>query len=220
MKIKATVLWVAAALVLAAMPALSIAQGAHSQFAVSQPQPAQQTQAPAIATRVPFANLPAGSSPIAIVQPQVIAPNPVFIPTQSFLPSQTVVVPNQVFAPTSVFAPTQSMIPDQFVFPGAASPSFQTPAQVLLPPTQLLVPGQTVIPTTTSQPVAPTQAYFGLPPAPQQKLAAPTPGTSRADVLQQFGEPIVTVGTSTNETLYFSDGTKVTLENGQVTGSK
>jgi hypothetical protein len=233
MKVKRTVLWIVAGLVLAVTPSFSIAQGSHSQFAIAQPQPAfAPTQAPAIATRVPFANIPAGSAPIVIIQPQVFVPNPVFIPTQNFVPNHTAVVPNQVFAPTSmfpptsVFAPTQSFIPNQFVLPSSASPSFQMPNQVLLPPTQLLVPGQTVIPmtmpTATPQPaIAPVQTFFGRPSVvPQQRLTAPVRGTSREDVLRQFGQPIVTVGTRTGETLYFSDGTKVTLENGQVTGSK
>jgi hypothetical protein len=228
MKIKTTVLGVAAVLVLAVAPALSIAQGVHSQFAVAQPGPSfTPTQTPAIATRIPFANLPPGSSPIGIVQAPVIAPNPVFIPSQSFFPNQTVVVPNQVFtpnpvfAPTTVFTPAESFIPNQFILSNPASTSFQMPAQVMLPPTQLLLPGQTVIPTTTPQSVnAPVQAYFGLPSAPQQNSAGPAAGASRSDVLRQLGEPIVTIATSTGETLYFSDGTRVTLQNGQVTGSK
>ena len=215
-------------MVLTVTPKFSLAQGVHSQFAVAQPGPSfTPTQAPAIATRIPFANLPAGSSPIAIIQTPVIAPNPVFIPSQNFFPGQTVFIPNQVFtanpvfAPTSVFTPTQSFIPSQFIFSPPASSSFQMPPQVMLPPTQLLVPGQTVIPTTTSQPVDPqARAYFGLPSAPQQASSAPAAGTSRADVLRQMGQPIVSVATSTGETLYFSDGTRVTLQNGQVTGSK
>src|ERR1043165_2493094 len=100
MTMKTTVLSMAA--VLALIPTFSIAQGVHSQFAVAQPSPSfTPTQGPAIATRIPFANLPAGSSPIAIIQGPVIAPvfapNPVFIPSQSFFTNQTVVVPNQVF---------------------------------------------------------------------------------------------------------------------------
>jgi hypothetical protein len=228
MKIRTTVLWVAAVLVLAVTPTFSIAQGVHSQFAVAQPGPSlTRTQTPAIATRIPFANLPAGSQPIGIIQAPVIVPNPNFISSQSFFPSQTIVVPNQVFtpnsvfAPTSVFTPTQSFIPNQFILSNPASNSFQMPAQVMLPPTQLLLPGQTVIPAPTSQSVtAPVQAYFGLPPAPQQNSSVPAAGTSRADVLRQLGQPIVSVATSTGETLYFSDGTRVTLQNGQVTGSK
>ena len=194
-----TVLWMAA--VLALTPAFSIAQGVHSQFAVGQPSPSfTPTQAPAIATRIPFANLRPGSSPIAIIQAPVIAPvivqNPIFVPSQSFFPNQTVVIPNQVFIPNQVSTPI--------------------PSQVMLPPTQLLLPGQTVIPAAASQPVdPPVRAYFGLP-----TLPAPADGTSRADVLRQFGQPIVTVATSRGETLYFSDGTRVTLQNGQVTGSK
>ena len=225
MKMK-TVLWLAT--VLALTPTFSMAQGAHSQFAVAPPGPSvAPTQAPAIAARIPFANLPAGSSPIGIIQAPVIVPNPVFIPSQSFLPNQTVFVPNQVFtpnqvfAPTSVFTPTQPFFPNQPTFSNPASPSLQTPPQVMLPSTQLLVPGQTVIPTTASQSVtAPVQSFFGFPSAPQPNSSFPASGTSRADVLRQLGQPIVSIATSMGETLYFSDGTRVTLQNGQVTGSK
>jgi hypothetical protein len=46
-------------------------------------------------------------------------------------------------------------------------------------------------------------------------------GTSRAHVISQLGSPSVTVITSTGETLYFSGGLTVMLENGQVvTGAR
>ena len=60
-------------------------------------------------------------------------------------------------------------------------------------------------------------------PSPGPAQAPPTTaqaGMSRADVLQKFGQPTVTVATSSSETLYFRDGTSVTLQNGQVIGSK
>jgi hypothetical protein len=41
-------------------------------------------------------------------------------------------------------------------------------------------------------------------------------GTSRAQVLAQLGNPVVTVVTSANETLYFSGGVTVIIQNGQV----
>jgi hypothetical protein len=229
MKIKTTVLGVAAVLVLAVTPTFLIAQGVHSQFAIAQPAPPfTPTQAPAIATRIPYRHIPAGSSPIGIIQAPVIVPSPVFNPTPvfsldpTFGVSNQVFAPNPVFAPTTVFNPAPSFIPNQFVFPNAVSSSLQMQPQVTLPQTQLLLPGQTVVPpaTTTESVTAPVQAYFGVPPALQQKLAPPAVGTARADVLQKFGQPIATVTTRTGETLYFSDGTKVILQNGQVTGSK
>ena len=238
MKIRTTVVSVmVAGSVLAISPAVSMAQSS-GQFAVAQPKaPYLPTQGPAIATRAPLKNLPAGSRPIVIIQPpavnsnpftaggqffppsQTVVSNPVFDPSMAFRPNQ-VFAPTQVFIPNQVFGPTQSVIPDQFVLP--------MQPQMIMPPTQLLVPGQTVIPDTTSQTVTspeqsftgPSQAYFGLPSVVQRKLPLPAQGTARAELIQKFGNPIMTVGTSSGETLYFKDGTKVTLQNGQVTGSK
>jgi len=48
----------------------------------------------------------------------------------------------------------------------------------------------------------------------------PQRGTPRADVIRAFGQPSVTIITSTGETLYFSGGVTVILQNGQVIGSK
>jgi hypothetical protein len=46
-------------------------------------------------------------------------------------------------------------------------------------------------------------------------------GTSRAQVISQFGPPSVTVITSASETLYFNGGVTVIIQNGQVvTGSR
>jgi hypothetical protein len=226
MKIKATAVCLAAGLVLALNPMITTAQRS-GQFAIAQPNvPFAPTQAPAIATRAPFANLPPGSSPVVIIQPPVATGNPFFTPGQG-LSANPGFVPNQVFAPNQVFLPNQFLpsaqgfISNQFVFPSGASPSFQPPTQVALPPTQLLIPGQTVIPTTTSQPsVSPAQAFSGFSSTDKAQAPIPMLGTSRADVVKQFGQPVVSVSTSTTETLFFSDGTKVTLQNGQVSGSK
>src|SRR5712692_4478225 len=128
MKSKTTVLYLAAGLVLALSPMVSMAQNS-GQFAVAQPNPPFSflpTQGPAIATRSPFRNFPAGSSPIVVIQPPVVTQNPFFIPGQIFPPSQTVIT-NPVFAPTQFFGPTQVFgtnqvfapnpvfIPNQFV---------------------------------------------------------------------------------------------------------
>jgi hypothetical protein len=71
---------------------------------------------------------------------------------------------------------------------------------------QVLVPGQTVFPSQL------------VPAAPIQR--APFIGMPRADVLQQFGQPTVTVITSTGETLYFSGGVTVIIQNGRVAGQR
>jgi hypothetical protein len=221
MKMTTVVLYLAAGLVLTLNPMISIAQSS-GQFAVAQPHaPSLPTRAPAIATRAPFAGLPPGSGPIVIVQPPARERNPFFNPGQVFSPTQTV-VPNQFFAPTQVFAPTQAFVPNPVFAPTQAV----VPDQFVLPmaPTQLLVPGQTVIPSTTFQtsqrPAVAAGPVFISPSATQISTSAPPVGMSRADVLRKFGEPSVTVATSTSETLYFHDGTTVTLQNGQVSGSK
>jgi hypothetical protein len=220
MKMTTVVLYLAAGLVLTLNPIISMAQSS-GQFAVAQPHaPFLPTRAPAIATRAPLAGLPAGSGPIVIVQPPARERNPFFNPGQVFPPTQTV-VPNQFFAPTQVFAPTQAFVPN----------SVFAPTQVVVPdhvmpmaPTQLLVPGQTVIPSPTFQtwqtPAVAAGPVFVSPSPTQIPTSAPPAGMSRADVLRKFGEPSVTVTTSTSETLYFRDGTTVTLQNGQVSSSK
>ena len=193
-------------LALTAMPMVSAAQGRHTEFATASSQPQYlPTQAPAIATRAPFAKTAPGSAPIVIIQSQPVGnfllptPNPVFIPDRQFLS-------------------------DPFVLPPAAfSATQQIPPQVM-DPVHILVPGQTTIPAaavgqvTTPPSATSGQAYFGPPATPRP--SRPATGTSRNDVLRQFGQPSVTIVTSTGETLYFDGGITVRLENGQVTGSK
>src|SRR6266404_234801 len=102
MKVRTTVLYLAAGLVLVLSPMVTTAQNS-GQFAVAQPKPPfAPTQGPAIATRAPFRGLPAGSRPIVVIQPQVDTQNPFFNPGQIFPPSQTVVT-NPIFAPTQAF---------------------------------------------------------------------------------------------------------------------
>src|SRR5436853_1290024 len=102
MRVKTTVLYLVAGLVLVLGPMVAMAQSS-GQFAVAQPKPPfAPTQGPAIATRAPFRNLPVGSRPIVVIQPQVVPQNPFFIPGQVFAPSPTIVT-NPVFAPTQVF---------------------------------------------------------------------------------------------------------------------
>jgi hypothetical protein len=217
MKIKTKVIGVVAVFVLAANPMVSMAQRSGFQIGIAQPSVAfAPTQAPAIATRGTFvANplLPPASAPIVIIQNQVVVSNPVFIP-------------NQVFTPNPVFVPGNGIL-DPNEFPVL----FQTPTLVTNPvaaqmsvPTHILAPGQTVIPDPTVQPpFQPMQSHFGPPPSTQrpsqQQLTPPAVGTPRADVLQQLGRPLATVTTRTGETLFF-DGITVTLQNGQVTGTK
>ena len=123
--------------------------------------------------------------------------------------------PNPTFNPGSVF------IPNPFVFPGQVFGANQIPSQVIIPD-HILVPGQTVIASPTAGPIIQpqVQSTFG-PPLANKQVSHPAPGTTRADVIRQFGQPSVTVTTRTGETLYFEGGrTIITLENGQVSGPK
>jgi len=231
MKMTSRFVWIAVIAVLAASPA-ALAQRAGFQTGIAQPTVAfPPTQAPAIATRGTFvANpLPVGSGPIVIIQNQVVAPNPVFIPNQVFVPNPGLVaIPgfaqNPAFFPNPAFNPGPTFIPTPFVFPGQVFVTNQIPSQVIVPD-HILVPGQTVVsgPGTgpIGQSIVPTaqSTAFG-PPSVNQQVVLPAPGTTRAEVLRQFGQPSVTVTTRTGETLFFQGGKTITLQNGQVTGAK
>ena len=221
--------------VLAASP-MALAQRAGFQIGISQPAVAfPPVQAPAIATRGTFIGnpLPIETGPIVIIQNQLIAPNPVFIPNQIlaptpffapapfFAPTPFFVPTNPAFLPNPVFTTAPGVISGQFVFPGQVSAINQMPSQVTVPE-HILVPGQTVIASPTAGPIIQpqVQSTFG-PPLANKQVSHPAPGTTRADVIRQFGQPSVTVTTRTGETLYFEGGrTIITLENGQVSGPK
>jgi hypothetical protein len=103
--------------------------------------------------------------------------------------------------------------------PTIVAPALLVPVVPLVPnfptvivPNQVLRPGQT---TVSAQPVP-----QGPPRGPGLRHGPPPRGTPRADVLQQFGQPSVTIITSTGETLYFTGGVTVILQNGQVAGPR
>jgi hypothetical protein len=84
-------------------------------------------------------------------------------------------------------------------------------------PAQIIVPGAVFV----NEP----PARVGRPPAPGAAVAPATPvapwvGMPRAEVLKQFGRPSASVITRTGETLYFSGGATVIIENGQVAGPR
>ena len=120
---------------------------------------------------------------------------------------------------------------------GPASPRFRdfqpmTPLVPLVPnfptvivPNTVLVPGQTFLPPGPVSPSSniffPTNPIQPTPPfSPFAGAGFPAPGTSRADVIREFGPPSVTVITSTGETLYFPGGATVIVQNGQVVGPR
>jgi len=88
-------------------------------------------------------------------------------------------------------------------------PNFPT----VIVPNPVLVPGQTFFPGTINPtPFVPVVQPF-------QPLY-PLMGMPRADVLRHFGQPSVTVITSTGETLYFTGGVTVIIQNGLVVGPR
>ena len=207
MTLKTIAFGMAAILAFAATPTLSMAQGAVSQFATQPPRPPfAATQGPAIATRAHLRNVAPGSSPIVIIQSQPVRQDPLFA------------------APNPVFVPGEPFLPNPFALPAPGYSFAQQIPPPAMDPVHILVPGQTAIPgaaaagvpTTTA--ISQGQAYFGRPSAPA--ASTPAAGRSRNDVLRQYGQPSVTVVTSTGETLYFDGGITVKLENGQVTGPR
>jgi hypothetical protein len=142
-----------------------------------------------------------------------IAPAPVaFLPTQApavvvrstfigmpalVIPGPTAIPPIQMF-PTfpSLFVPNHTFVPVQTVLP----------PPVVNPSPTLFFPANTVQP--------------GLPIGPSVHPGPPLAGTPRAEVLRQFGQPSVTVITSTGETLFFTGGVTVIIQNGQVAGPR
>src|SRR5438094_4527528 len=234
MKITSRLTCIAVIVVLAASP-MALAQRAGFQIGISQPAVAlPPVQAPAIATRGTFIGnpLPIEAGPIVIIQNQLFAPNSVFIPNQVLAPTPFFApVPffaptpgftaNPAFLPNPVFTTAPGIISGPFVFPGQVSAISQMPSQVTVPE-HILVPGQTVIASPTAGPIIQpqVQSTFG-PPLANKQVTHPASGTTRADVIRQFGQPSVTVTTRIGETLYFDGGrTIITLENGQVSGPK
>jgi hypothetical protein len=100
-----------------------------------------------------------------------------------------------------VFVPGQVSFPGRIVAPGALGFG------------RGIVPGRTVLPGFfpgffPGQVFIPRQTVFvaGLPPI----------GTPREQVVRQFGSPTVSIITSTGETLHFSGGVSIFIQNGQV----
>jgi hypothetical protein len=115
----------------------------------------------------------------------------------------------------------------------AAVPQVVAPVQVPVVPNfptvivsnQVLVPGQTMFSPPVANtfpggftPATPVQA--ATPFLPVARHPVPVVGTSRADVVRQFGQPSVTVITSGGETLYFPGGATIVIQNGRVAGPR
>ena len=122
-------------------------------------------------------------------------PTVIVVPAQGI--AQVPLVPN---FPT-VIVPNQALVPGQTFFPGIINP---TPV-VVVPP-NVVQPGFPFFPSVSViQPVQPLYPLLGMP---------------RADVLRHYGQPSVTVVTSSGETLYFTGGVTVIIQNGLVVGPR
>ena len=152
---------------------------------------------------------------IGIGQPPVTFPPtqaPAVVTRGTFVGVPTIIVPVQI---------QQAVVP-------MIIPAFPT----VIVPNQILVPGQTFVPAATYNPapvVVMTASPFGLQPrvpfvtqpfATPVHHVRPVIGTPRTEVLRQLGQPSVTIITSTGETLYFSGGVTIIIQNGQVTGPR
>ena len=155
-----------------------------------------------------------------------VVPGPVVFPPQ-------VVIPGSVVVPGSVVFPGSFGVPGSFGFPG----SFGVPGSFAVPgtvfgPTQVFTQGSVFIERPQSLPTSPVQTFSSAPvqpfvSAPVQPfggspVVAPVMpvGTSRAEVLRVLGQPTVSVITNTGETLHFTGGATVVIQNGQVAGPK
>ena len=156
-------------------------------------------QAPAIAIRNPFTPI----QPIGIPSTPFISPTPL-VPLVPTFP--TVLVPN------TVLVPGQTILPQPFVAPVGplVGPVFTMPVGPVIDP--VVTPGPLIlVPTLGVQPALPAAL-------PGRHL--PPIGTPRTDVLRLYGQPSVTVITSSGETLYFTGGVTVIIQNGQVVGPR
>src|SRR5262245_19438036 len=99
----------------------------------------------------------------------------------------------------TVIVPHPRLTPVEQIFPGVRAPIVNPGAVVLVPP-------------NPRQP--------GLPFRPQAGFVSPLIGTPRAEVLRRLGQPTVTFMSSTGETLYFTGGVTVILQNGLVIGPR
>lgn len=85
----------------------------------------------------------------------------------------------------------------------------------------LIVPNGTVI-ANTAVIIQPQGQFFSAGPVaartvnPVPSFQPPSAGSSRADVIQQFGTPATSVMTQHSETLYFTGGVTVVLQDGKV----
>jgi hypothetical protein len=148
---------------------------------------------------------------VGIAQPQFGIPPvqaPAIVAGSAFTGRPALIVPApQVIAPfTMPFVSTFPLVTVPNHVPFTGQTFFPVPWGVT-PPPSVLLPAQHARPHAPFVRAAPVHAPV---------LA----GTPRAEVLRRFGQPTVTVITSTGETLYFPGDVTVIIQNGQVAGPR
>jgi hypothetical protein len=174
-------------------------------------------------TGASFAHAQRAGFVVAGVPPVINSPVQPFItsPVGPFgvMPAITPPIISTFISPTHLNAGfvTAGIQPPQTVFIG---PQF-------VPATSVIVPNHVIVPSTVfvagpGSVIGPAFTVVG-PVGPGSVVPAPLPvaphfpaGTPRAYVLQQLGAPAVTIVTREGETLGFSNGTMVYIQNGVV----
>jgi hypothetical protein len=156
-----------------------------------------------------FAFPPAQASAFVRHRSSAITSSFAFNPYGSYAyPAPTIVVPGQPL----IVPPAP---PVQIIVNNGIATIVSPPGQVFVP-TQVFVPHQAIVPIPVIPQVPP--AHFVS--RGRRVRMVPPMGTHRADVLRLLGQPSVSVVTRDVETLHFSGGLTVIIQNGQVAGPK
>jgi hypothetical protein len=205
-----TVLGCLTVLFLAVSPVAGLAQRAGFQVGITQsPFALALMQNPVGGTRGSFNLVPTFVPPPTTIGPIIpLVPNfpTVIVPNQVLLPGQTFFLPEQGFFPGQTFIPGQAFFSGQPFLP----PPVVNPGSSIFFPANPIQPGLPFV----SNPTQPGPFASGVGPV------FPPVGMPRAEVLRQFGQPSVSVITSTGETMFFPGGGTVTIQNGQVAGPR
>jgi hypothetical protein len=152
----------------------------------------------------------------AVAQPRLAppAPQPPAIAVRSTFHMIPTIppAPPAPLVPSLVPVPLVPLIPHVPVAPGGFWPHHRH-----------LIPGPPIIPGVIVSPSpvvpVPSPGGFGTPFGVGGRRLPPF-GTPRAEVLRLLGSPLVTVFTSAGETLHFTGGVTVIIQNGQVVGPR
>jgi len=112
------------------------------------------------------------------------------------------------------------LVPDYYALPYQAEPYSQLPS-VSYPPqpasvSSAVVPAAAPVAKEPAPPVYSDPNRIITPPRPERTVEPPALGTSKADVLGRYGQPWGSLRAGAKETLYFSRGLIVVIEDGKV----